>query len=70
MKALLIPSVERRSMSKLPDTFQKVSVMNKGPRVLMARQKWHKPSILVLNILRKLNAIKQTIKQQCEYLKF
>lgn len=52
---------------------------NKGLRVVMARQegrkkrvtkKWHEPSILVLNISRRLSDIKQIIRQQFEYLKF
>lgn len=76
LKTLLIQSVESKCMSKLPCIFQKCLWRNKGPGVVMERQKdrkkrvtkmWQKPSILVLKISRKLNE-KETIRQQFGYL--
>jgi len=44
--------------------------MARQDRKKRVTKKWHKTSILVLNISRRLNDIKQIIRQQFKYLKF
>lgn len=47
----------------------RVVMESQEDRQKKSHKKWHKPSIVVLNIQRRLSDIKQIIKQQFEYLK-